>query len=56
MTENSFKRNGNYLENAFAVGGKGPEVIDGEEDKILSPEILSAPFVISHNKGSVSFS
>jgi hypothetical protein len=36
------------------IGGGGPEMIDGEEDKIPSPEILSAPFVITHNKGSVS--
>jgi hypothetical protein len=54
MTENSLRRHGNYLGDAFEIGGSGPETIDGEEDKIPSPEILSAPFVISHNKGSVS--
>ena len=56
MTENRIKRNGNYLEDASRVGGTYPEEIDGEEDKILSPEILSAPFVITHNKGSVIYS
>jgi hypothetical protein len=54
MTENWIRRNGNYLVDASDVGGEYPEEIEGEEDQILNPEILSTPFVITHNKGSVS--
>lgn len=50
------KRNGNYLKNPYLNGKDGhPETIEGEEDKVVNPEALGAPFTISHNKGSVSF-
>ena len=45
------KRNGNYLWNPYTAGEY--EEIEGEEDSIPNPELLSAPFAISHIKGSV---
>jgi hypothetical protein len=44
------------LEYPFHIAGDqgSPEEIKGEEDAILNPEFLGAPFAISHNKGSVS--
>ena len=51
LTENRLKRNGNYLWNPYTAGEH--EEIEGEEDSIPNPELLSAPFAVSHIKGSV---
>lgn len=41
--------------NPYHVGESGDqsEEIEGEEDAIVNPESLGAPFGVSHNKGSV---
>ena len=58
LTEGRIFRNGKYLENPFFTGDKEQvQTIEGddtEEDKILNPESLGAPFIVTHNKGSVS--
>ena len=48
------KRNGNYLWNPYVADETThSEGFEGEEDSIPNPEWLSAPFAISHIKGSV---
>lgn len=64
MTDGRIKRNGNFLDNPYFTGEYNewgaetkrghPEEIEGQEDQIQHPEWLGAPFVITHNKGSVS--
>lgn len=55
MTEGRVKRNGNYFKDPYFGSEAGhPEEVEGEEDKIPTPELFEAPFVIIHNKGSVS--
>jgi hypothetical protein len=55
LENGKIRRTGKYLENPFHIAGDqgSPEEIEGEEDAILNPEFLGAPFAISHNKGSV---
>ena len=54
LTESRMKRNGNYLWNPYVADETThSEGFEGEEDSIPNPEWLSAPFAISHIKGSV---
>jgi hypothetical protein len=55
LENGQIRRTGKYLVNPYHVGENGDqsEGIEGEEDAILNPEFLGAPFGVSHNKGSV---
>lgn len=65
LSEGHIKRNGKYLDNPYFAGEYSltgsvinpghPDEIEGVEDPIPSPEMLGAPFTVTHNKGSVSF-
>lgn len=63
MTDGRIKRNGNFQKNPYFQGELSdngyviqpahPEEIEGEEDQFVNPEHFGAPFVVTHNKGSV---
>ncbi len=50
------KRNGFYLDNPYFDYGDDatPDEIEGVVEKLIKPEILAAPFVVVHRKGSVN--
>ncbi|XP_057375632.1 vitellogenin-2-like [Daphnia carinata] len=64
LTDGRIKRNGNFVENPYFQGEVSdsgyviqpahPEEIEGEEDQLVNDEHFGAPFVVSHNKGSVT--
>lgn len=45
---------GEYSETGYVTKPGHPEEIEGEEDQLVNPEHFGAPFVITHNKGSVT--
>ena len=57
LNEWRLRRNGNWLKSPYFVYGEDstPEEIEGTEETLAKQDLLSTPFVISHNKGSVGF-
>jgi hypothetical protein len=57
LNEWRLNRNGNWLKSPYFVYGEDstPEEIEGVEESLANQDLLSTPFVIVHNKGSVGF-
>ncbi|KAI9554120.1 hypothetical protein GHT06_019392 [Daphnia sinensis] len=56
LTETAIQREGNCLADGYTIGKDGDfeNLIDNEKDIIPNSDMLAAPFIISHNKGSIT--
>lgn len=44
---------GEISDSGYVIQPAHPEEIEGEEDQFVNDEHFGAPFVVTHNKGSV---
>lgn len=44
---------GEISDSGYVIQPAHPEEIEGEEDQFVNDEQFGAPFVVTHNKGSV---